>query len=103
MNIKQIISLNSLVSEAGNVGLRELGVRRGIYTRVCCTLLREPYLGLVVYSEVGQLCLDTNSDLLADVGHLKSLLPEVPLVPAIVGLDVFLNEMCWGLHTLVHH
>jgi hypothetical protein len=60
-------------------------------------------LGLVVDSEVGELSLDTDSDLLADIGHLECLLSEIPLVPAVVGLNMLLYEMGRCLETLVYH
>ena len=60
-------------------------------------------MGLVVDSKVRQLGLDTDGDLLADVGHLESFLPKIPLVPAIVGLDMLLNKVGRCLHALVDH
>ena len=86
-----------------NICLRKFCIRRSVDSRVGGGLFGQPNLCLVVDSEVGQLCLYTNSDLLSDVGHLERLLPEVPLVPAVVGLDVLLDEVSGGLHALVHH
>ena len=66
----KMMSLNVLISQTHYVCLRQFGVRRRVDARVRARLLREPYLRLVVDSEVRQLCLNTYSDLLADVSHL---------------------------------
>lgn len=97
------LSLNGLVSETYNVSLGQLCIGRGIDACVSCGFFRKPNLGLVIDSEVREFCLNTNCDLLTDVGHLKSFLPKIPLVPGIVRLDVLINEMCWSLHALINH
>ena len=64
------MSLNVLISQTHNVRLGQFCVGRRIDARVRARLLRQPHLRLVVDSEVRQLCLNTYSDLLADVSHL---------------------------------
>ena len=60
-------------------------------------------MSLVVDSEVGQLGLSGNSELLADVCHLERFLTQVPLVPVVVGLDVLLDEVDGALQFFVDH
>ena len=60
-------------------------------------------MSLVVYPEGGQLGLDRNSGLLADVGHLEGFLSQVPLVPVVVRLDVLLHEVHRRFSSFVDH
>lgn len=96
-------SLNGLVSEAHDVCFREISIGVSIDAGIGTALLRQPDLGLVVNSEVGEFSLNADGYLLPDISHLQGFLPEVPLVPEVVGLDVLLHEVKRGLHALVHH
>jgi hypothetical protein len=40
---------------------------------------------------------------LADVGHLNSLLSQLPLVPVVVRVDILLNEVGWRLYAFIDH
>ena len=58
---------------------------------------------LVVDAEITELGLGADSNLASDVRHLEGLLAEVPLVPVMVRVDVFINEMDRSLVSLVNH
>ncbi len=86
-----------------NICLGELCVRRCVDASVSSRFLGQPHLRLVIDSEVRQLCLYTDGNLLSDVSHLQGLLSQVPLVPAVVRFDVLLYEMRGRFHALVDH
>ena len=96
-------SSDILVSEANNISLGQFRVRRSIDARVGLVVLGEPHLSLVVDAEVGQLRLRRHGDLAPDVRHLKGLLAQIPLVPVVVRLNVFLNKVGRRLKALVNH
>ena len=101
-----LISLSSLyllVTKTHNVSFGQFSVRARIDTRIRLVVLRQVDLGLVVNAEVGQLCLGRAGNLASDVGHLQSLLSQVPLIPVIVWLNVFLHKVGWTFNALVHH
>lgn len=96
-------SLHVLVSEANDIGLFENGIRRGVNTGVSLVVLGEPHLGLGVDTEVGKLGLSAHGNLSADVGHLEGLLAQVPFIPVMVRINVFINKVKWRLLAFVNH
>lgn len=60
-------------------------------------------LGIAVHPKVGKQGLVSSGLGLADVRHLDRLLPQLPLVPVVVGVDVLLHKVCRGLDALIDH
>jgi hypothetical protein len=60
-------------------------------------------LGIAIDPKVGQDGLIGPRLGLPDIGHLYRFLPELPLVPAVIGVDVLLHEMHWGLYPFIEH
>lgn len=97
------VSLDTLIPEPDNVGLGKGGVGRHVDSSVRFVVFGQVHLGLVVDSEVGQFSLDGHCDLLSNVGHLKCLLSQFPLVPVVVRLYILFDEMDWRSHALINH
>ena len=60
-------------------------------------------MSFIISSEVGQLSLDADGNLVSDVCHLQSLLSQVPLIPMIVGFDMLFDKVSRSLCILVDH
>lgn len=58
---------------------------------------------IAVHSEVGQDSLVGSGLGFPNVGHLDGFLPELPLVPIVVGVQILLNKMSGSLNRLVKH
>ena len=71
------------------------GVGLSIFLEIC--------LGIAVNSKVGKQGLVASCLGLADVGHLNCLLPQLPLVPVVVRVNVLLDEVGWSLNALIDH
>ena len=96
-------SAHILVSEPDDVSLWQLCISCSIDARVRVVVFMQPDLRLVVDAEIRKLGLSRYCDLATNVCHLKSLLSQVPLVPMVVWLNMFLDEMGWARDTLVNH
>ena len=96
-------SLDRFIAKSNNIGLGKHCVCGGVDACIRCVILWQVHLRLVVDPEVGEFSLSANRHLASDVGHLEGLLAQVPFVPVIVRLNVFVNEVDWSCDSLVDH
>lgn len=80
-----------------------LVLRAGVFDGVGLCIFLEVGLGVAVDPEVGEEGLVAAGLCLPDVGHLDRLLPQLPLVPAVIRVDILLHEVHGCLDALVHH
>ena len=97
------LSLNAFIPETHDIRLIEHRVGGNINACVRVVILGQVNLRLVVDTEIRELCLHRNSDLLSDVGHLESFLSQLPFVPMIVGRNILLDKVDRSRHSFVNH
>ena len=72
-----------------------------VLDRIGLSIFLEVGLSIAVDSEIGQNGLIRSGLGLSYIGHLNSFLSELPFVPAVIRVDVFLDKVNRRLYALV--
>lgn len=60
-------------------------------------------LSITIHSEVRKYGLISNRLSFSNIGHLNRFFSELPLIPAVIGIDILLDKVYRCLDTLIDH